>query len=110
MELRSEKYSSATPDRAVEPERVTPPWQTLVLVCGKCKGSRRGPDARDIRKRLKRAGKDKQLRVLESDCMSICPDDAVTICSASPAGGAVTVHVVRTERELDALTERLSPA
>lgn len=110
MELKTDERSDDTKGRTEQPERVAPPWQALVLVCAKCKGARRGPDARDIRKRLKRAGKDKQLRVIESECMSICPDDAITVCSATCAGGSLAVHLVRSERELDALAERLSRA
>lgn len=85
------------------PHQVEPPWQTLVLVCSKCKGARRGPDAREIRKGLKqRVGKHKQLRVLESDCMSICPDDAITVCIARTHGQS-EVRIVRSHDELDAL-------
>ncbi|MDB4990291.1 MAG: hypothetical protein JWN04_5469 [Myxococcaceae bacterium] len=86
-----------------------------MLVCSKCKGARRGPDSRAIRKGLKhRLGKSKQLRILESECMSVCPDDAVTVCISrlgrGPAGGSVSVHVVRAEHELDQLAEQLSRA
>lgn len=85
-----------------QPQRVEPPWQTLVLVCTKCKGARRGPDAREIRKGLKhRVGKGK-LRVLESDCMSVCPDDAITVC-ISKTSGATEVRIVQSHDELDGL-------
>jgi len=95
-------------------ENTEPPWETLVLVCSKCKGARRGPDSRGIRKGLKhRLGKSKQLRVLESECMSVCPDDAVTVCVArtqghvQPGEPAVAVHLVRSDEELDQLAELL---
>lgn len=101
--------SRALPQGGTEPEPAAPPWQTLVLICTKCKGARRGPDARGIRKGLKnRIGKNKQLRVLESECMSVCPDDAITVCIASAAAGAVSVHLVRAESELDFLAASLS--
>jgi ferredoxin len=89
------------------PEPVSPPWETLVLVCEKCKGARRGPDAHGIRKGLKqRIGKHKSLRVMESPCMSVCPDDAVTVC-ISRTQRATEVVLVRSEAELDALAEAL---
>ena len=91
----------------LQPQRVEPPWQTLVLVCTKCKGARRGPDAREIRKGLKhRVGKSKQLRVLESDCMSVCPDDAITVC-ISKTNGPSEVRIVQSHDELDALAALL---
>jgi hypothetical protein len=88
-------------------EPVSPPWETLVLICEKCKGSRQGPDAHGIRKGLKqRIGKSKQLRVLESPCMNVCPDDAVTVCITRTTRPA-EVFVVRTESELDTLATSL---
>ncbi|MDB4976214.1 MAG: hypothetical protein JWN48_4555 [Myxococcaceae bacterium] len=104
-----------TSEHARAPERIEPPWQTLVLVCAKCKGARRGPSARDIRKGFKhRLGKSKQLRVLESECMGVCPDDAITVCVSQLSHGAsadsVAVHLVRAESELDRLAEQLSRA
>jgi ferredoxin len=95
-----------TPGSRQTPQRVQAPWQTLVLVCTKCKGSRRGPDAREIRKGLKhRVGK-KQLRVLESECMSVCPDDAITVCIAKTSGTQVVV--VQSHDELDGLAELIA--
>ncbi|HEX5659794.1 MAG TPA: hypothetical protein VFX59_21515 [Polyangiales bacterium] len=89
------------------PEPVSPKWQTLVLVCEKCKGARHGPDAHGIRKGIKhRIGKNKELRVLETGCMGICPDDAVTVCVTRLARPAEVV-LVRSESELDALTDSL---
>ena len=101
----STRPDSAPPsaDNNRQPVRVEPPWQTLVLVCTKCKGARRGPDAREIRKGLKqRAGKHKQLRVLEVDCLSVCPDDAITVC-ISKTNGVSRVHIVQSHDELEGL-------
>jgi ferredoxin len=93
--------SSGRPTQQPRPGEA--PWQTLVLVCTNCKGSRRGPDAREIRKGLKqRLGKTKQLRVLESDCMSVCPDDAITVCIARTRG-TTEVRLVQSHDELDGL-------
>ena len=90
------------------PERIAPEWQTLVLVCSKCKGCRRGPDSREVRKGIKhRLGKSKQLRIIESECLDVCPDDAVTVCVAKTERSPAAVYLVRAERELDALVQTL---
>lgn len=96
--------------RPIDAEAVTPPWQTLILVCTKCKGARRGPDARGIRKGMKhRLGKHKQLRILESECMGVCPDDAITVCTVHAGAGHAVVRLVRTEAEVDALAASVAP-
>ncbi|MET0341489.1 MAG: hypothetical protein ABW252_10850 [Polyangiales bacterium] len=90
------------------PERVDPPWRAMMLVCAKCKGPRRGPDARGIRKGMKRIlGKQKALRVLESECMGVCPDDAITVCTMQAGAGETRVCLVRSEDELEKLAEGL---
>lgn len=94
-------------DERSSPEPVQPPWQTLLLLCEKCKGGRHGLDARAVRKGLKqRLGKSKSLRVLESECLDVCPEHALTACVVR-AGGQTEVLVVRSEAELDALAARL---
>lgn len=99
-------YSTARPA-----ERVDPPWQTLVMVCGKCKGSRKGPEPRAIRKGVKLLlGKQKRLRIIEVDCLGVCPDDAVTVCTVRHATGASDVRLVRTQAELEELARDVDPA
>jgi len=91
-------------------ESVEPPWQTLVLICENCKGSRRGPDARTIRKGIKQLlGKQKQLRAIEVDCLGVCPDDAVTVCTVRRASGHTETCLVRTHGELETLARRVDP-
>jgi ferredoxin len=93
--------------RAVS-EPVEAPWQTLMLVCTKCKGARHGPDARDVRKGMKhRVGKSKGLRVLESDCLSVCPEHAITVCIVR-ARGVSELRLVREHAQLDDLADLLS--
>lgn len=88
-------------------EQVAPPWQTLLLVCTKCKGARHGPDARDVRKGIKhRLGKSKSLRVLEADCLDICPEHALAVCLVREGRGA-EVCILRDAADLDALAARL---
>lgn len=90
------------------PEQTEPPWRAMMLVCAKCEGARRGPDARDVRKGMKRIlGKQKALRVLESECMGVCPDDAITVCTLRAGVGETRVHLVRSEAELESLAASL---
>jgi hypothetical protein len=89
-------------------EPVAPPWRAMMLVCTKCKGARKGPDARGIRKGIKSIlGKQKELRLLESECMGVCPDDAVTVCVLRAGSGETVVRLVRSEDELGPLAEEL---
>jgi ferredoxin len=106
--LTGVSFDNLTNKRAA-PERITPPWETLVLVCAKCKGARRGPSPREIRKGFKQRLGKKQLRVLESDCMGVCPDDAITVCVSRTLSHSVSVHLIRSDDELDALADSLSP-
>ena len=63
------------------------PWRDLVLVCRKCGeklGGGFGKDGRenlrDLMKSLTReAGLRKIVRVIESDCLDLCPKDAVSV-------------------------------
>jgi hypothetical protein len=93
---------------ALAPETVEAPWSTLVLVCSKCEGARRGPDARDIRKGLKSMlGKPKRLRVVEVDCLQVCPDDAVTVCVVRARDGRAELCTVSSHEALERLAATL---
>lgn len=100
--------SHARDGRAAEP--IVPPWQTLVIVCARCKGARKGPGARAIRKRIKHTiGKDKRLRITEVDCLGVCPDDAVTVCTVRHPTGHAEVMLVRSDDEVDLLARSVDP-
>jgi len=102
------KLPFSKPSSQTQPELVSPPWQTLVLVCSKCKGARGGPDPRDIRKGLKhRLGKPKSLRVVEVECLQICPERAVTVCVVG-AATRLEVLTIESEDALDALAGALA--
>jgi predicted metal-binding protein len=81
------------------------PWKTVVLLCGKCarkfKGGY-GPKGKDplrlaLRTALKDAGHRREVRIIETRCMGVCPKRAVTMLNASrpdtlcvvPAGTAM---------------------
>ncbi len=85
------------------------PFTELVLVCNKCEGARKGPSASDIRKGLKkRLGKPKSLRVLEVECLALCPDDGVALCVARASGQGFETRVIRSTPDLDALAAALA--
>jgi hypothetical protein len=87
---------------------VDSPWRTLVLVCSKCKGARRGPDARAIRKTLKKElGKRDALRVLEVGCLEVCPDGAVATCVIDAQPPNVCMQLVRSHEEVETLAANL---
>jgi hypothetical protein len=95
--------------RQAAPEETAPPFDTLVLLCSKCEGARRGPNSSEARKHLKKElGKPRQLRVLEVECLKLCPDHGLAACvvDVSPAG--VSMKVLRSSDELDALTTELA--
>jgi hypothetical protein len=93
------------------PRTVEPPWSTLVLVCEKCKGARKGPDAREVRKGVRSLlGKPKHLRVVEVSCLDICPDDAVTVCIGHAGSRSFEVVTVDSHEALERLADSLRPS
>jgi predicted metal-binding protein len=75
------------------------PWKTIVLVCGKC--ARKldggfGPKGNDtlkaaMRMELSERGLRRQVRIIETRCMGVCPKKAVTALNASAPGTILTV-------------------
>ena len=84
------------------------PWSTLVLVCSACRGARHGPDPGVVRKALKkRLGKPKSLRVLEVDCLKLCPDDAVAVFVSDHVKKHAQALLIGSEHDLDQLVDNL---
>ncbi|GAC1336630.1 MAG: hypothetical protein NVSMB18_00120 [Acetobacteraceae bacterium] len=93
---------------------VPAPWQGVALVCGKCSRKLKGGfgkkgkhDLRStLRDALKDAGRRRELRVVEVDCLGLCPKRAVSVIGpfqpgqvlAVPAGTdpAVILEAIRT--------------
>ena len=77
---------------------------SLLFVCRECSRRCDGPDLRKyLKKRLKQDGwKKKELRVVRTECMGLCPDEGVSVCES---GGEP--EVVRPERDREELYERL---
>lgn len=75
------------------------PWKAIVLLCGKC--ARKldggfGPKGHDslratLHTRLKETGRRREVRVIETRCLGICPKKAVT---ALDAGRPDTIYVI----------------
>ena len=82
------------------PVRFRPtPWNTVILLCGKCAGKISGgyrPKKRQtlkdaLRAELKADGRRRLVRVIETRCIGICPKKAVTALNASSPGRFLTV-------------------
>ena len=79
----------------------TTPWREIIILCRKC-GKKRdggfGPKRKEslkatLRQALRDAGKRRQVRVMETSCLGICPKDGVTALNATTPG---TIHVIST--------------
>jgi hypothetical protein len=83
-----------------DPVRARPtPWRTVILLCGKCTRKLKGgygPKGKDtlrtvLRDDLRVAGHRRDVRVIETRCMGICPKKAVTALNASRPGRIFTI-------------------
>ena len=90
-------------------DETTPPFDALVLLCEKCSAARRGPSSSEARKHLKNElGKSRHLRVLEVQCLKLCPEHGVAVCVVGVRQPAVTMRVLRSEDDLGSLTRELA--
>jgi predicted metal-binding protein len=75
------------------------PWKTVLLVCGKCTRKMDGgygPKGKDtlrsvLRSRLADSGRRRQIQVIETRCMDICPKKAVTALNTENPGTILTI-------------------
>jgi predicted metal-binding protein len=75
------------------------PWETVILLCGKC--ARKldggfGPKRKDslrtaLRAAVRESGHRREIRIMETRCMGICPKKAVTMVNASRPGAISVV-------------------
>lgn len=66
-------------------------WKAIILLCGKC--ARKldggyGPEGKDklrhmLREALKETGHRRDVRIIETRCMGVCPKNATTMVAAS---------------------------
>jgi predicted metal-binding protein len=88
------------------------PWREVVLVCRKCgkkqKGGfgekRRETLKSHLRQALRAVGRRRDVRVIETSCMGICPKHGVTALNASRPQ---TIHVIPAGTEADAAIRTL---
>jgi predicted metal-binding protein len=75
------------------------PWKTFLLLCGKCARKMDGgygPKGKDtlrsaLRTELSAKGLRRQVRIIETRCMGVCPKRAVTALNASQPGTILTL-------------------
>jgi predicted metal-binding protein len=77
------------------------PWQSIILLCGKCArkldggyGPKKDSTLRSaLRMALKDAGHRRDVRIIETRCLGICPKKAVTAVNASRPGTIFVIPV-----------------
>jgi len=75
------------------------PWRDVVILCRKCGKKRRGgfgPKRKQtlkdtLRQALQDIGRRRQVRVMESSCLGICPKNGITALNATRPD---TIHVI----------------
>ena len=75
------------------------PWNTVILLCGKCARKLKGGYGRKsketlhavLQTELKTMGDKREFRVIETRCMGICPKKAVTALNASVPTRILTI-------------------
>jgi predicted metal-binding protein len=77
------------------------PWRDVIILCRKCGkkldggfGPKRKESLKDaLRLSLRQAGQKRQVRIMETSCLGICPKGGVTALNATSPG---TIHVIPT--------------
>jgi predicted metal-binding protein len=75
------------------------PWKSVLLLCGKCARKMDGgygPEGQDtlrtaLRTALKEQGRRRDVRIIETKCLGLCPRKAVTALNASHPGEMLAV-------------------
>lgn len=87
-----------------QPREVQPRWEGLVFVCRKCM-KRAG--AKELRSTLKEElGRD--VRVVQSGCLKLCPKDRVTVVAGS--GEGMRCLLVDPEEDVETIVHAISGA
>ncbi len=74
------------------------PWRDVVFVCTKCMKRQDRESLRDDLKRAFKASGTRDVRVVASGCLDLCPKDAVTIAIGRElAGDAPRMHALRVD-------------
>ncbi len=99
------------PEQTVPLSRPTP-WRDIIIVCRKCGKKLKGGfgDKRKdtlkthLRQALRDAGRRRDVRVIETSCLGICPKHGVT---ALNAGHPQTIHIIPAGTDAEAAAETL---
>ncbi len=75
------------------------PWREIILVCRKCSKKLDGgfgPDGDDdlgssLKRALRAEGRRRDVRVIETKCLGLCPKGAVTMLRGSQPGALLSV-------------------
>jgi hypothetical protein len=96
------KHSREHPTLRSEPA----PWSQVIVLCSKCMRRQDREDLRgDLRKALKQAGR-KDVRVVLSGCLDLCPDDGVTVArGVDLAAQPPRLHVHHRDASLEPLLQ-----
>lgn len=86
------------PTKPVSLSRTTP-WRDVIVLCRKCGKKRRGgfgPKRKQtlketLRQTLREIGQRRQVRVMETECLGLCPKNGITALNATRPG---TIHVI----------------
>lgn len=80
------------------------PWRDIIVLCSKCMRRQDREDlSGDLRKALKHAGR-KDIRVVVSGCLDLCPDDGITVARGGDLGALPPrLHVFRNRAEVEDL-------
>jgi predicted metal-binding protein len=81
-------------------ERRATPWKVIILTCGKCARKMNGgygPKGKDtlrtaLNTALRDAGRRREIHIIETRCMGICPKKATTMLNTSKPHAIMTVH------------------
>jgi predicted metal-binding protein len=88
------------------------PWREVVLVCRKCSKKQKGGFGEKrretlkahLRQALRAVGRRRDVRIIETSCLGICPKHGVTALNASRPQ---TIHVIPAGTDADAAMRRL---
>ena len=90
---------------------VEPRWQTVVLVCGRCRRRNDGEvdlKTREVVRAMARGLGSRSVRVVKSSCLGLCPKRAIAvgIAGAEPARAAI----LRTGQDVEQAVHELKRA
>jgi len=92
-------------------ELVAPRWQTVVLVCGRCRRRNDGDvdlKTREVMRTMSRGLGTRSVRVVKSSCLGLCPKRAIAIGLAGEAPARAAI--VRNDDDVERAVQDLKRA